>query len=151
MFGFEERWVTQVLGAFTPSDGEGLAPRPGEVDYVAAFARMRAAAGPKASFGFRVALWHAALAPHWHWRGRASIGSLSEARRAALLSELLTHRFFVPRELTLMLKVAASMALMKSATVRARTGYDRRDGLDESGEHALVPLGVGRPAAQEVA
>ena len=124
MTRWERRWAKQLLGAFAPSGGPGLAPLPGEVDYESAFVRMRRHATPLAALGLRVALWMAALAPLWLWGRLATVSKLAIERRSELLRQLLSHRTFAVRELTLLLKLAATMALLGTPSVRARSGYD---------------------------
>ena len=146
MLRFEKRWAEAVLSGFAPAGNPGLAPAPGEVDYAAAMEHILRVAGPRAGLGFRAALWMAALAPAWSWRRPVTAVALSPGERARLLDELLTHRSFVPRELSLMLKVAASMAMMATPSVRARSGYDapmvQADDLTRSGERVRLPLAM---------
>lgn len=124
MMGFERRWVRQVLSAFARVGGPGLAPLPDEVDYESVFARMRRNATPIAALGLRLSIWVAALAPLWLWGKLATVSRLAVGRRTELLRQLLNHRLFVVRELTLLLKLGAAMALLGTPAVRARSGYD---------------------------
>jgi hypothetical protein len=125
MFGFEIRWAEAILEAYAPSDGPGLAPTPGEVDYLGWFLSMRTRAPFLAALGLRLAVWIIALSPIWHTRRLRTFGSLALGERAALLDRLLNHGWFAVRELTLLMKIQASMSLLGTATVRARSGYDR--------------------------
>jgi len=133
--GFERRWAADLLSAFAPetsadavgraaATGAGLAPLPGEVDYLAMFDRMSAGATRLAALGLRAALWLVALAPLWQRGKLQTLSTLSVRARSHALGELLVHRFFVVRELTLLLKLCASMALFASKSVRARSAYD---------------------------
>ena len=142
MMGFERRWARHLLAAFAPGEGPGLAPLPGEVDYVATFARMYREATPLAALGLRLALWIAALAPLWLWGKLATISKVAVERRPQLLRELLVHRAFAVRELSLLLKLTASMALLGTPSVRARSGYDHVQAASkiESGVRARLPL-----------
>lgn len=134
MTRFERRWAADLLSAFAPEsalDSErsghksiGLSPLPGEVDYLAMFDRMRAGATRLAALGLRAALWIVALAPVWQRGVPRSLSALSVQERATKLGELLVHRSFIVRELTLLLKLCASMALFASKSVRARSAYD---------------------------
>jgi hypothetical protein len=121
----ERRWAGDLLRAFAPETTEdGLAPLPGEVDYLATFDRMRVRATKLAALGLRAAVWLLALTPLWQ-RGRfATLSALPVQARADKLAELLTHRVFVVRELALLLKLCAAMALFASPAVRARSAYD---------------------------
>lgn len=137
MTPLERRWVRDLLGAFAPERTDpldpsgaaaagtrGLAPLPGEVDYLGVFERMRARATRLAGLGLRAALWLVALAPVWR-RGRLhTLSALPVHARAAELAALLVHRSFVVRELTLLLKLCAAMALLAAPGVRARSAYD---------------------------
>ncbi len=148
MFAFERRWAESILASYAPADAAvGLSPRAGEVDYLRAMERMMGASRRAAALGLRVGLWIAVFAPIWLW-GRLRLStSLPAAERAQLLAQLLRHRVFLVRELALLLKLAASFALMANAAVRARSGYDRRPGVTvldhedvtESGERAVRP------------
>lgn len=142
MTRWERRWAQHLLAAFAPSGGPGLAPLAGEVDYETAFMRMRRHATPLAALGLRVALWMAALAPLWLWGRLATISKLATPRRSELLRQLLAHRTFAVRELTLLLKLAATMALLGTPSVRARSGYDSVQAATvvESGMRVKLPV-----------
>jgi hypothetical protein len=124
MLNFERRWARHVLAAFAPSAGPGLTPGLEEVDYQAVFGRMLRGASPWAAVGLRLALWIAALAPIWLWGRLTTVTKLASERRSELLRQLLHHRAFAVRELTLLLKLCAAMALLGTPSVRARSGYD---------------------------
>jgi hypothetical protein len=144
MMAFEQRWARQLLAAFAPEGGPGLAPAAGEVDYLSVLRRMMHEATPLARLGLRVAIWIAALAPLWSWGKLATVSKLGHERRAQLLRELLSHRAFAVRELCLLLKLCAAMALLGASSVRARSGYDhvQASGAVESGvrERKHLPL-----------
>ena len=149
MLAFERTWAVAILEGFAPSDGPGLAPAAGEVDYLRAIQKMMHASTGVAAFGLRMAVWIAALAPMWLLGRATTIRSLAPARRAELLGRLLAHRFFLVRELTLLLKLGACMAIFARPALRERSGYDRHEGLDydsvgESGERpkAKVKLSI---------
>lgn len=124
MTRFEERWADNVLRAFIEPTSSGLITRDNEVDYLACMRQMRAASTRLAAFGLRIATWIVALAPLWLWGTFATVSGIPSERRTRLLNELLTHRSMIVRELTLLLKLTASMALLGTASVRARSGYD---------------------------
>lgn len=150
MMGFERRWVRHLLGAFAPSGGPGLSPLAGEVDYESAFVRMRRHATPLAALGLRAALWMAALAPLWLWGRLATVSRLAKERRSELLRQLLSHRAFAVRELTMLLKLSATMALLGTPSVRARSGYDsvQPPAVVESGMRVKLPV-LAQHAANE--
>jgi hypothetical protein len=135
MMGFERKWAVDLLSAFAPdsssapnrsSHGEQkvLAPFPGEVDYLATFVRMRHGATRLAAFGLRAALWIIALAPLWQRGKLQTLSTLSIGARSQALAALLAHRSLVVRELALLLKLTAAMALFAAPAVRARSAYD---------------------------
>jgi hypothetical protein len=124
MLSFERRWAKSLLSAFAPAGGPGLSPLENEVDYVGVLLRMKREATPLAALGMRVAIWIGALAPLWLWGKLATVTELARERRPELLRELLGHRVFAVRELTLLLKLCAAMALLGAPTVRLRSGYD---------------------------
>jgi hypothetical protein len=142
MMAFERRWARALLAAFAPTGGPGLAPAPEEVDYVGVLGRMMREASPVAALGLRLALWMAALAPLWLWGKVATISKLAHERRPELLRELLGHKLFAVRELSLLLKLCAAMALLGTPSVRARSGYDhvQAPGVIESGLRVRLPV-----------
>lgn len=125
LLGFERRWARSLLEAFAPPGGAGLAPAEGEVDYVAGFERMHGSFAGRAALGMRAALWIAALSPLWMWRRPWRVTKMPIERRTRLVTELLEHSVYFVRELTFLLKSAASFALLGTASVRARSNYDR--------------------------
>jgi hypothetical protein len=125
LLAFERRWAHAVLEAFAPPGGVGLAPRPGEVDYVGGMQRMLGSFTTRAALGLRAGLWMAALAPLWMGGRLASMARMSLDARTELVRRLLVHRLFLVRELTFLLKTAASFALLGTSSIRARSNYDR--------------------------
>lgn len=138
MLACEQRWVRAILGSFAPEGTEGLSPRPGEVDYVAAFAAFLVGAAPLARIGLRLALWLVALSPVFMRRGFTTFLGVAEPERPRLLAELLDHPAYPVREGTFLLKTVACLALFRSDAVRARSRYDGEP------RPELVQLG-GRP------
>ncbi len=156
MLAMERRWAAAVLEGFAPVGGAGLAPAEGEADYLGAMEQMMRASTRKAAFGLRVALWIAALAPVWLLGKLHTLGSMSREGRAEILARLLAHRVFLVRELTLLLKLSACMALFARPSLRERSNYDRGLGLDyeaveSSGERSRVHLDVVAGSSEEVA
>jgi hypothetical protein len=120
----ERRWARALLESFAPVGGPGLAPREGEVEYLRALDDTLRRVRPTAAWGLRIAVWLAALAPIWAWGRFGTVLSLARERRAALLGELLRHRSFAVRELVLLLKFVACVALLGTESVRTRSRYD---------------------------
>ena len=124
MTRLEQTWATDVLAAFAGSESGGLCPRAGEVDYYRTFQRMQRRSTKIAALGLRAALWLVSLAPLWCLGRLATFSLLSLRERTELLAQLLRHRSFAVRELTMLLKLTAAMALFTSNSLRARSGYD---------------------------
>jgi hypothetical protein len=121
---FELRWIDAVMSGFV-SDG-ALAIAEGEVDWRVAALTMFREANPRARLGLRAAVWIAALSPAWMlWRAQ-TLDEVPPALRSELLERMSVHRLFLVRGLTTILKLNASLALMRVASVRARTHYDAR-------------------------
>ena len=140
MTRWEKAWASEVLNAFTVDGAPGLNVSPGEVDYVSAFSRMRRGSTALAAFGLRVALWMVVLAPLWLLGRVGTFSALALRDRTELLSHLLSHRNFAVRELTLLLKLTAAVALLGTASVRARTQYDDTRGKPQLTDDARVHL-----------
>jgi hypothetical protein len=124
MTHLEQTWTADVLTAFSHNAEPALTPLPGEVDYVSAFKRMRRGSTALARLGLRAAIWMVALAPLWFLGRVATFSRLGRNERTELLRRLLIHPSFIVRELTLLLKLTAAMALLGTVSVRARSGYD---------------------------
>jgi hypothetical protein len=124
MTRFEQLWTSDVLTAFTEDAEQGLTPLPGEVDYLKAFRKMRKGSTALCALGLRLAIWMVAFAPLWLLGRFATFSELARHDRTRLLSRLLAHKNFAVRELTMLLKLTAAMALFGTASVRARSGHD---------------------------
>lgn len=119
------RWAAVVLSGFVVAGAPGLAIEAGEIDWLGGTRDFLEKASPKGRLGVRVGLLLAMTAPFWMWGRLTTAARLAPEERARLLAALLEHRVFFVRELTLLLKLVGCMALLRPATVRARTGYDR--------------------------
>ena len=127
MTRFEQHWAADVLMAFTAPGAPGLQPRADEVDYLKTFRRMRRGSTALAAFGMRLAVWIVAFAPVLLLGRLATFSRLGRREQSELLSRMLVHKHALIRELTMLLKMAAAMALLGTASVRARSGYDARE------------------------
>lgn len=123
MAWIEERWAPVVLSSFAGST-RGFVVHDADVEWLASTRRFMSAASDKANLGLRVAFAIAMSAPLWMtFRFRTLAGLLPE-ERSRVMERLLCHRIFFVRELTLLLKLVACMAIFRSADARARTGYE---------------------------
>jgi hypothetical protein len=146
------RWGAVILSSFAPTGPEGLVQREGEVDWAGAFDRFLHGLNTKARIGVRLGVVIVMTAPLWTFLCWGSFARLSSQARVELLQRLLVHRLFVVRELTLMLKVAACMAMFQSSVVLARTSFDPpSDSPRSSGagvdERVRLPIAVGEGAS----
>lgn len=126
MSDFGDRWASLVLASFAPARAGGVV-RDGEVDWSSAWRAFVGGLSAKARLGAWIALLIAISAPLWAYGRVSSIAKLSWEARASAMEVLLRHRLYLVRELVLMLKVCACMAMFRSDDVRARTGYDVPD------------------------
>jgi hypothetical protein len=137
MTRWEHIWAIDVLAAFAPASSETrssisatpsadsrLTPHEGEVDYFRVYRRLIAGSTPLAALGLRFALLMVVLAPVWLLGRFITFSALARAERTELLSRLLRHTSLVVRELSLLLKFAAAVALLGTPSVRERSGYD---------------------------
>ena len=115
MFAIERRWMNGVMEGWAP----GVA-----VDWSAGVERFLERASAKGRLGVRVGLLLALTAPLWLWGRLRAATSLRAEERARLLDQMLSHRFFFVRELTLLLKLVGCMALFAASDLRAKSGYD---------------------------
>lgn len=123
MAWIEEHWAPIVLSSFA-SSSRGFVVAEGDVDWLSGTRRFMSAASDKANLGLRVALAIAMSAPLWLLFRFRTLRSLSPEERSVVMERLLAHRIFFVRELTLLLKLVACMAIFRSPDARARTTYD---------------------------
>lgn len=123
MTRLETFWAGLVLPSFAGSD-VGFTVREGEVDYLAGLARFMGSASQKANLGIRFAFFLAVTTPVWIGGRFRGFASLTPEERAEHLDGMSRHPIFLVRELCLLLKLIACMAIFRAPTTRARTGYD---------------------------
>lgn len=129
LLNVERRFVQAILEGYAPTTSrEGLVPLEGEVDYVNAFLLVADGSTDRARLGVRAALWLIALSPLWLGVAFSTMAGISIEKRAAILDRMLASNVFIVRELALLIKISAAFALMGTASVRARSNYDRRPG-----------------------
>lgn len=127
MTSIERRWLSIVLPSFLDPAARGFTLEPGEVDFVAGATRMYEASSIQGRFGMRLAVLFAMLSPVFILGRPRVLSGLSRPDRAAVLASVCSHRLFIFRGLGILLKLAASMAMFRVASARARTNYERRD------------------------
>lgn len=129
LLNVERRLVHAILEGYAPTTSkEGLVPLEGEVDYVQAFVLIADGSTDRARIGVRAGLWLIALAPIWLGVAFSTMAGIPVEQRAAILDRMLASNVFIVRELALLIKISAAFALMGTASVRARSNYDRRAG-----------------------
>ena len=119
----ETFWAGLVLPSFAGTD-TGFTVGEGEVDYLAGLARFMGSASEKAKLGIRFAFFLAVTTPVWIGGRFRGFASLSREERSEHLDAMSRHRIFLVRELCLLLKLIACMAIFRVPSTRARTGYD---------------------------
>jgi hypothetical protein len=147
MLSFERKWAERVLEAFAPpGPNDRFAPSPGQVQYGASLLAMNRASNRFASVGMRLAVWAVFFAPVWLFGRLATFASLDIEQRAEILDRMLAHRFYLVREMVLLLKLAACMAIFALPDLRARSGYDRpvdhrpEESIEQSGERVRLDV-----------
>lgn len=126
MTGVERHWLSIVLPSFIDPAAGGFGLRPGEVDFVRGAQTMYDASSPMGRIGMRAALLVAMLSPVLLLGRLRSFAALDSTERAAVLARICSHRLYMLRGLGVLLKLAASMAMFRVASVRGRTHYDHR-------------------------
>jgi hypothetical protein len=117
-------WAAIVLSSFAPVGAAGLVLPGDAVDWRGTWREFLGGLNAKARIGACLGVLIAMSAPLWTMGQLASLARLSVESRARAMDALLRHRIYAFRELALMLKVCACMALFRSRAIRARTGYD---------------------------
>ena len=140
MTGVERRWLSIVLPSFLDSSAGGFGLEPGEVDFVHGALTMYAASSLPARLCMRVAVLAAMLSPLFILGRLSSFARLDPTERSAVLARICGHRLFVLRGIGVLLKLAASMAMFRVASVRARTNHDRRPSAPPTRLRVALPL-----------
>ncbi|UJR80888.1 hypothetical protein [Sandaracinus amylolyticus] len=119
-------WAALVLSSFAPADDAGGLVKSGDdIDWGAAWSRFTSTMSAKGRLGAYAGLVICIFAPLLAMGRFATIARVSIEERARALDVLLAHRSFAIRELTLLLKIVACMAIFRSSAARERSGYDR--------------------------
>lgn len=140
MTGVERRWISVVLPSFLDPSAGGLGLEPGEVDFVDGALTIYAASSPPARLGMRVALLAVMLSPLFIVGRLTSFARLDATERSAVLARICGHRLFVLRGIGVWLKLAASMAMFRVGSVRARSNHDCPTGAPPTRLRVTLPL-----------
>jgi hypothetical protein len=114
-----------VLGSFAPLTAPGgFAIAPGEVDWIGGLDRFLSAASDKARLGIVVAMTLFFFSPIFTLGRLCTLAGATATERALAMERLLSHRILLVREMGLLVKLVACMAMFRVASLRARTNYD---------------------------
>lgn len=114
-----------VLSSFAPlALPRGFSVGVGEVDWTGGLDRFLGTASDKARLGIAVSLVAFFFAPIFTLGRFCTLAKATREERAAAMESLLDHRFFLVREMALLVKLVACMAMFRVSALRARTGYD---------------------------
>jgi hypothetical protein len=114
-----------VLSSFAPlALPSGFSIGAGEVDWVGGLDRFLHTASDKARLGIAVSLIAFFFSPLFVLGRFRTLARATMEERAAAMERLLDHRFFLVREMALLVKLVACMAMFRVASLRERTNYD---------------------------
>lgn len=114
-----------VLSSFAPlALPSGFCIGKGEVDWNEGLDRFLGTASDKARLGIAVSMVAFFFAPLFTLGRFCTLAKATMDERAAAMERLLDHRFFLVREMALLVKLVACMAMFRVSALRARTGYD---------------------------
>jgi hypothetical protein len=114
-----------VLSSFAPlALPSGFSIGAGEVDWIGGLERFLKTASDKARLGIAVSLVAFFFSPLFVLGRFHTLAKSSNQERAAAMERLLDHRFFLVREMALLVKLVACMAMFRVTSLRERTGYD---------------------------
>ncbi len=137
---WERRQAAAVLEAFAPPGGPGLAPPEGlDLAFASTFEEAVRAACGRGALGFRLSLLTAAVYPALATRRPVTMAGLPRGERTRWLRQLARHPNPTVRDFVMLLKVAASFALLRGSALRRRSGYD--EGVAEQRRRLLVLRG----------
>jgi hypothetical protein len=114
-----------VLSSFAPlALPSGFSIGAGEVDWAGGLERFLKTASDKARLGIAVSLVAFFFAPFFVLGRFRTLARSSAEERAAAMERVLDHRFFLVREMALLVKLVACMAMFRVGALRDRTNYD---------------------------
>lgn len=114
-----------VLSSFAPlALPSGFSIGANEVDWNEGLDRFLSAASDKARLGIVVSMITFFFAPVFTLGRLCTLARASAEERAEAMVRLLDHRWFIVREMALLVKLVACMAMFRVSSLRARTSYD---------------------------
>ncbi len=114
-----------VLSSFAPlALPNGFSILEDEVDWTAGLERFLKNASDKARLGIIVAMVTFFFSPFFVLGRFHTLAKASTDERAAAMERLLDHKLFIVREMTLLVKLVACMAMFRVTSLRDRTNYD---------------------------
>ncbi|MDO9017035.1 MAG: hypothetical protein Q8S73_32935 [Deltaproteobacteria bacterium] len=140
MTAIERRWLSVVLPSFLDPTAGGFGLDPGEVDFERGALTMYGASSLLGRVGMRASLLFVMLSPLFILGRVVSFASLGYTERSALLARICAHRHFALRGMGVLLKLAASMAMFRVASVRNRTNHDRAPMAVPARRRVTLPL-----------
>lgn len=135
----ETHWARLVLPSFTGTR-HGFVASEDDVDYLEGLRRFLSKASDKSRLGIRVAFFLAVTTPLWLGGRLKGFASLSSDERAELLDRMSHHRVFFVRELCLLLKLIACMAIFRTPGMRERTDYDAPPEVRAESKRRALPV-----------
>jgi hypothetical protein len=116
--------MVTILEGFAPPQNAGLSPRDATPDWARTIDLMMDAGTPLAMFGLYAAFFIALVAPIFTIGTPKLMTGLDVQARSEVLDAMLKSKIFFVRELSMLLKIAASMALLGCEPIRAQSHYD---------------------------
>ena len=124
LFGFEKRWLLRIFDAVLPPGHGTLEIGARDVPLEGLIDDLFEVAPGQFSLGLRAATWVVTLfGPLLAGRLR-TFGGLSREDRAAVLARLSTSRFYVLREIPMLLKMVACLGWGGMPEVQRRVGLE---------------------------
>ena len=140
LLGFERRWLHQVLGTIFPRGThprlqQGIADYDLELFFDDALGRMPG----RARLGLRMALWVIQVAPLFCRVAWSRFSQLDEARQLETLTRLKTSRWYLARELLMLLKAVGSLGFCGLPAVQRSVGMEQVEDTDPAWQKGEEP------------